>query len=249
MSGLVMVVVLGSMAETNAAVSPERAAQLRKRFEEGCQLVAQNRLEPALEVFAEILREDGQARGSLLMSGLVENRRFRFAEAASHFERFVQLEPDHAQGLMGMVKALHGLGRVEDAEPYRLRLHRLRQTGKSGKLAVMASYEREIIPSTGGGWVSVQEYFDEGELKPRWGWLQMKDERTIQRRLQFVRLPESEAKLLREGNPGLASGPVFALSELVYEAGEFRRTKIHYFLSGSAGYQEVRQRALALLGE
>jgi len=247
-----MLVLAGMLAwggRADGAPTPARAAELRQRFEEGCRLAAEDRLEPALEVFAEILREDGEARGSLLMSGLLENRRFRFAEAAGHLEQFVRLEPDHEQGLMGMVKALHGCGRAGDAEPFRLRLHRLRQTGKSAKLAVMASYEREVIPLPGKGWVSVQEYFDEGELKPRWSWLQMKDERTIQRRLQWVRLPESEAQLLRAGNPGLAPGPVFALSEPLYEGGEFRRTKIHQLLSGSAGYVELRQRVLALLAQ
>ena len=232
-----------------AELSVEQTRQLRQRFEQGCALVAQNRLEAALEIFAGILREDPEARGSLLMSGLVENQRFRFAEAASFFERFVRLEPSHEQGLMGWIKALHGAGRMEEAEPVRLRLIGLRQSGKSAKLQVMASYEREVVPLPGGGWVSVQEYFDEAEMKPRWAWLKMEGGQAMGRRLQLVRLPESEARALRDSYPALAAGPVFALSEPVYEGGEFRRTKIHRFVPGAAGYAEVRAMALAVLAQ
>jgi hypothetical protein len=247
---LVVVAVVCAGGGLRASGVPEgRAKELRQRFEEGCGLVAQNRLEPALEVFAGILREDAEARGSLLMSGLVENRRFRFAEAAGFFERFARLEPAHEQGLMGWIKALHGAGRAADAEPVRLRLIQLRQSGKSAKLRVMASYEREVVPLAGGGWISVQEYFDDAEMKPRWAWLRMKGEPVVERRLQLVRLPEAEAKTLRASNAALAPGPVFALSEPVYEGGEFRRTKIHRFVSGAAGYAEVRGLALDLLAE
>jgi tetratricopeptide (TPR) repeat protein len=236
------------MAGVQAQVSDARAKELRQRFEEGCKLVEQNRLESALEVFAEILREDGKARGSLLMSGLVENQRFRFVEAAGFFERFLQLEPNHEQGLIGAVKAFQGAGRESEGEAYRLRLWRLRQTAKSEKLKVMASYERERIALDGGGWISVQEYFEEGDLKPRWAWLKMRDEKVIARRLQLNRLPEAEAKGLREVNAALAPGPVFVLSEAVYEGGEFQRTQIHRIISGAAPYAEVRAAALAIVG-
>lgn len=246
---VVLAVVCAGDGLRASGVPEGRAKELRQRFEEGCRLVAQNRLEPALEIFASILREDPEARGSLLMSGLVENQRFRFAEAAGFFERFVRLEPTHEQGLMGWIKALHGLGRVEEAEPLRLRLIQLRRSGKSAKLRVMASYEREVVPQAGGAWISVQEYFDEADMRPRWAWLKMKKERVMERHLQLVRLPESEARQLRESNPALGPGPVFALSELVYEGEEFRRAKIHRFVSGAAGYVEVRDLALKVLAE
>ncbi|MDX6766646.1 MAG: hypothetical protein SFU85_07640 [Candidatus Methylacidiphilales bacterium] len=228
-------------------VSPEKAKEFRQRFEAGCKLAADQRIDAALETFAAILAEDPQARGSLLMSGLLLNQQYRFADATTFFSRFAQLEPDHEQGLIGAVKAFHGAGRAEEAEPYRLRLRQLRQLGKSEKLNVMASYEREIIPQTDGRWVSVQEYFEEADLRPKWSFLLLKDEKTIHRRLQLNRMPEGESKIAREANPSFAPGPVYALSEAIYEGGEFKRSKIHRLVSGNIPYSEVRKMALEVL--
>lgn len=239
---------LGLAGVCAAAPTPERAKELRARFKQGCKFVEQNQLEPALGVFAEILQEDPQARGSLLMSGLVENRRFRFTEAAGFFGRFLALEPNHGKGLIGAVKALEGAGRGAEAAPYRERLHALRAKGDGGKLRAMASYEREIIPMAGGRWVSVQEYFDEAELKPRWAFLLMKNEQVIARRVQLNLLPEAEARTLRGGNPALGTGKVYALSEEIRQGGEFKRVKIHRLLGAGSAYPAVRGMALEILG-
>jgi tetratricopeptide (TPR) repeat protein len=247
--GLLLFLLLPLPASSSTpATPPEKAKALRQRFEEGCNLVAQLRLEPALEVFGGILREDPEARGSLLMSGIVLNQLHRFDEAAPFFERFAKLEPNHEQGLIGAVKAFHGAGREAEAEPYRLRLFQLRKSGKSEKLKVLASYEREIIPAADGRWISVQEYFDEADLRPKWAYLQMKDEKTIGRRLQLNLMPENEAKLARAANASFGSGKVYALSEAIYEKGEFKRTKIHRLVSGTTPYPEVKKMALEILG-
>lgn len=230
-----------------AGVSPERAQALRARFTEGCRLVEQNRLEPALEIFAEILREDPQARGSLLMSGLVENRRFRFASAADHLQRFMALEPQHEQGLIGLIKALHSNNRAADAEPYRLRLHHLRSSGKSEKLRAMASFERQIIPLADGQWISAQEYFEEADLRPRWAWLLMKNEQTIARRLSLNRLSSADSAELQSTQPSLGPGRVYALSETLYEKGESRGTKIHRLLPASSTFAETTRLATEIL--
>ncbi len=242
--GLLLILLLPLPTFSAPTTPPEKTKALRQRFEEGCNLVAQLRLEPALEVFGGILREDPEARGSLLMSGIVLNQLHRFAEAAPFFERFVRLEPNHEQGLIGAVKAFHGAGREGDAEPYRLRLFQMRKTGKSEKLKVLASYEREIIPSADGRWISVQEYFDEADLRPKWSYLQMKNEKTIGRRLQLNLMPESEAKLARAANASFGPGKVYTLSEAIYENGEFKRTKIHRLVSGNTPYAEVKRMAL-----
>lgn len=224
--------------------TPDKTQTLRQRFEEGCKLAAQDRPGPALEVFAGILAEDPQARGSLLMSGIILNQQRRFADAAPFFERFARLEPDHEQGLIGTVKAYHSTGRAAEAEPYRLRLFQLRQMGKSPKLKVMASYEREIIGWEDGRWISVQEYFDAVDLRPKWAYLLMKDDKTIARRIQLNLLPEAEAKIARQANPALGQSRVYALSEPIYEGGTFVRTKIHRMVSGDTAYAEAKKMAL-----
>lgn len=244
-AGLLLFLLLPFSA--SAETTPEKTKELRQRFEEGCKLVTQNRIEPALEIFAGILREDPEARGSLLMSGIVLNQQRRFAESAPIFERFAKLEPDHEQGLIGAVKAFQSTDRTAEAEPYRLRLFQLRKLGKSEKLKVMASYEREVIVQKDGHWISVQEYFDEADFQPKWAYLWMKDEKTIGRRLQLNLMPESEAKAVRSGNPSFGPGKVYALSEAIYEGGEFKRTKIHRLVPGNTPYDGVKKMALEVL--
>ena len=229
--------------------TPDKTKELRQRFEDGCKLVSQNRAEPALEIFSGILREDPEARGSLLMSGIVLNQQRRFAEAVPFFQHFTRLEPDHEQGLIGMVKACQSSDRESEAEPYRLHLFQLRQSGKSAKLKVMASYEREVIPRNDGRWVSVQEYFDEADLRPKWAYLLLKDEKTIARRLQLNLLPESEAKIARTNNASFGPGKIYALSEAIYEGGEFKRSKIHRLVSGGTSYAEAKKLALEVFAQ
>ena len=141
------------------SVSAERQQQLREQFLKGKQLVDQKRFLPALEIFKDILKEDAEARGSLLMSGLTYNQLHMFTTAAEYFDRFLALEPNHVAGNMGGLKAYQSSGQQEKAAKSRATLLELQSKGEDPRFKILLSYEREVRKLPSEKVVSIQEAF------------------------------------------------------------------------------------------
>lgn len=212
----------------------EQVADWKKRYQEGVALEKEGKRDEALTVFSKILEEDPGARGSLLMSGLIHIRQGNCGAAMPLLQKFQQLEPDHEGGLIAMIKAHQALGNTEQVELFRKKLLSDRSSGKSSRLKLMLSYEREVILQKNGTTISVQENLDESPGRFIWAYVVLEGKNVMQRRLEWTRI---EA-------PG---GSQYVLGEAKTEKGLTAQYKVHRLLNEQPDYAKAREMALHLL--
>lgn len=230
--------------------SVEKIEAWRLRFKQGVSLLKAGKQQEAFETFQSILEEDPYARGSLFLSGVILNQRFQFKEAGTYFERFLKLEPRHAAGLIGAVKAFQGIGDRDKVTLYLGKLNTLKNGGQDPRLNQMKSFEREIIPLKGGQYVSVQEFFTYkiSKMDNIWSYVLMKKDAPVNRKLEFIPAPPEETKRIRLGNPNVKG--VFLLSESILDAnGSVQDVKIRKMFFHKPKYGEVRDAAVAILSQ
>lgn len=227
-------------------ISEEKKEELRGQFMQGLQFMQQGKYVDALSFFKSNLREDPNAKGSLLMSAVAYVELGQFEEAVENIDPFLKLEPRNSEGLIAGIKSHQGKGNHDEAERLIARLRTLKNEGKDSRLNVMASFERELIPLSGGRKISSQEYFDYtvGKLDPVWRFLLKDSPTNISRKLDFTPAPAEEASILRQQNPDLKG--VYVLSESIYADGKLSNVKIHRFLS-APDYKTVRRYVTEIL--
>jgi tetratricopeptide (TPR) repeat protein len=183
--------------------------ELKQRFEQGRQLYSSGQYEKALELFAKNLAADPNSKGSLLFSSLAYIQLGEFIKANVDLDRFLQLEPRNAEGLIAAIKTKQALGKSNEVEGLRKKLFDDRTAGIDPRLKVMMSYEREVIYQSDGSRISILENF---EPNGNYVWLYLlldKDKKTIKRRLELAAVPTvAKAYVLGEtkGNDANISG-------------------------------------------
>jgi len=209
------------------ASTPEQVIDWKLRFQQGATLAQEGKSNEALAIFTKILSEDPEARGSLLMSGLVHLRKFQFAEALGFIERFRKLEPDHEAGLIGMIKIQQGLGDVAAVEPLRLQLQALRAAGKNPRLQAMWSYEREVLPYKKDYTISVQENLEEQAGRFVWAYVVLDSKNVILRRLEWTKVTMQGATNYALGETKLVNGLTndYKIHRLVKELPDYSKAK------------------------
>jgi len=216
------------------AGTPEQMTDWKKRYQEGVVLEKDGKRDEALAVFSKILEEDPGARGSLLMSGLIHIRKGDCGAALPLLQKFQQLEPDHEGGLIAMIKAHQALGNTEQVELFRRKLLSDRSSGKSSRLKLMLSYEREVILQKDGTTISVQENLDESPGRFIWAYVVLDSKNVMQRRLEWTRIKA----------PG---GAQYVLGEPKTERGLTNQYKVHRLFNEQPDYSKARGLALAIL--
>lgn len=217
------------------AVTPDRQKELRERFLQGKQLVDQKRYLAALDIFKSILQEDPQARGSLLMSGLAYNQLHMFSTASDHFERFLELEPDHLAGNMGALKAYQSSGKSEQALRVRKKLLELQRAGKNPRFQILLSFEREVRKLPNGKIISVQEAFPGKEMYVWKLLLLKKDMTSIDRAIEWKQADSDQKEIM-----GMDHGEeLWILGEPVYQSGELKEYKIRKMHTGPLSYPQA----------
>ena len=235
----------GTLAGTgfSQAISPERQQELRQRFLEGKALVDQKRFLPALSIFKEILSEDPQARGSLLMSGLAYNQLLMFTTAAEYFDQFLGLEPDHLAGNMGGLKAYQSAGQKVKAEQTRSKLLELQSQGKDPRFQILLSYEREVRQRPDEQVVSVQESFPNRESFVWKLLLLKKGMTTIDRTIEWKRGDSAQKEIMAVD----AATDLWILGEPIYQSGELHEYKIRKIHTGPLTYEQAVEIGYELL--
>jgi len=163
--------------------------ELKQRFEQGRELYSSGQYEKALELFAKNLAADPNSKGSLLFSALSYVQMGEFIKANVDIDRFLQLEPNNAEGLIAAIKTKQALGKVNEVENLRKKLFDDRSAGIDPRLKVMMSYEREVIYQSDGSRISILENF---EPSGNYVWLYLlldKDKKTIKRRIELAAVP------------------------------------------------------------
>jgi tetratricopeptide (TPR) repeat protein len=232
----ILSIIFGLLVPVLHAGTPEQVAEWQKRYQQGVQLEKAGKREEALSVFTGILKEDPNAPGSLLMSGLIQTRRFDFASALPFLEKFHELQPDHEGGLIALIKVYQSLGHSDRVEFYRKKLLEDRQSGKNQKLRTLLSYEREVIPRKGldGGYISVQENLEDGPNRFIWAYIMLDEKNRILRRLEWTMLTTP-------------NGTQYVLGEPKVEQGLTQDYKIQRLLTTKPDYARARELALSVL--
>jgi len=219
------------------AVSSERQKELRERFLQGKKLVDQKRFLSGLDIFKEILKEDTQARGSLLMSALTYNQVLMFTTASEYFDRFLALEPDHVAGNMGALKAYQSAGQKGKAIKIRTKLLELQSEGKDPRFDILLSYEREARKLPNEQVVSVQEAFP-GKETFVWKLLLLKKGMTsIERSIEWKQADTSQKEIMGVD----AASELWILGEPVYQSGELKEYKVRKIHTGPLSYGQAVQ--------
>lgn len=219
------------------AVSAERQQELRQRFLEGKALVDRKRFLPALDIFKEILAEDPQARGSLLMSALTYNQLLMFATASEFFDRFLLLEPNHVAGNMGALKAYQSAGREDKARQARTKLLELQREGKDPRFQILLSFEREVRKLPSEQVISVQEAFP-GKEGFIWKLLLLKKGMTsIERAIEWKKADAAQKEIMGVD----AASELWVLGEPIYQSGELKEYRVRKVHSGSLAYDQAVQ--------
>ncbi len=226
-------------------VSAEQQQELRTRFLEGKKLVDQRRFLPALDIFKQILAEDPQARGSLLMSGLSYNQLLLFSKASEYFERFLALEPDHVAGNMGALKAYQSSGQLDKALVVREKLLELQREGKDPRFKILLSFEREARQLPSGKVVSVQEAFPDKEAYTWKLLLLEKDLKSINRSIDWKRADAAQKEIMGAAK----EDELWILGEPIYESGELKEYKVRKIHTGELSYPQAVQIGVDLFSE
>jgi tetratricopeptide (TPR) repeat protein len=150
-----------------------REDNLRLRYQRGCVLEQQGRWSESLQVFQNILREEPEARGSLLMASIVLNKMARYQEAIDYLERFRKLEPDDFRGISHLIQAKQGLKDESAVAQLKAELLALKNRPPAQEgLFGARSYRRERIPlnrEEGGPYMAILEFFNP-EIDPFVEW-------------------------------------------------------------------------------
>jgi len=219
-----------------ASPSAQEQEQLKERFDAARQLVTEEKFEEALRRFEGILEVDPNARGSLLMSGLVHNRLYQFDRAALFFDRFLALEPEHVSGALGALKAYQSSGQEEKADLLRDRVMAFRREGVDPRLSRMLNFEREARRLDDGRAISVLEMFP-GNTSGTWKLVLMgKDLKQILRRMEWKLADSSELALMGMGPD---DPPLWILGEPLYDKEGLSDYKIRKFHEGSLDYRQA----------
>jgi tetratricopeptide (TPR) repeat protein len=228
-----------------------REDNLRLRYQRGRTLDQQGRWTEALQVFQGILKEEPQARGSLLMAGIVLNKMARYTEAVEHLEKFRKLEPKDFRGIVHLIQAKQALKDEAAVAELKAELIKLRNTPPLQEgLADSLSYRRERIPLSteeGGPYMAILEFFNP-ELDPFVEWFAdiYNGDGILRRRLvlayetQTVALDENKKQRIRTSD-AMILGEVRSQEDvpkefIIYERLEKRPT-----------YAEARRAFLQLL--
>jgi len=217
---------------------------LRERFDQGLKQMQQGRYQASLDIFSDILEEDPRARGSLLMSGLINNRLLRFGEASRFFDRFLTLEPDHVSGNLGALKAYQSSGRTAEATAIRNRVLDLWRHRDDPRFEVMISFEREVRALPSGSILSIQEAFP-GKGSYQWKAILMdREPETIHRVLEW-KVADATQRELMEYTP--EDPALWILGEPIYEDGELQSYKVRTIHRGSLSYERAVAEVLPVL--
>ncbi|MDR1304895.1 MAG: tetratricopeptide repeat protein [Verrucomicrobiales bacterium] len=185
-AALTLRLVLPAIAQSAAQPS---VAELKQRFEQGRLLYSSGQYAQALTLFARNLAIDPNSKGSLLFSALACIQLGEFSKANADLDRFLQLEPHNAEGLIAAIKTKQALRRDHEVETLRRRLKEDRAAGLEPRLKVMLSYEREVIYQSDGSRISILENFS-ADGNYLWLYLLLdKDKKTIKRRLELAAVP------------------------------------------------------------
>jgi tetratricopeptide (TPR) repeat protein len=223
-----------SLAQALYSGTPEQVADWKLRFQKGVALEKQGLRDEALAVFTQILAEDPQARGSLLMSGLIHLKQGQAKKALDFLEKFQQLEPTHEGGLIAMIKVHQSLGQMEQVERYRKKMLEERNSKKNPLLAQLLSYEREVVPLADGNSLSILENLEQGPERFIWSYVVLDKKNTVLRRLEWTRIKASTSMQ-------------YALGEAKLQNGLTDQYKIHRLLNEEPDYLKARELALTLL--
>lgn len=175
-------------AEPPASAAPISSAEeemnLRRRFHLGLELFQKGKLTEALALFEQNIAANPQARGSLLMVGIIYNERFEPARALRYLVPFRELEPAHEGALLQTIRSFSG---VKNSAKVRELIEELRQRRlNSPTLQALRSFERERVRHPEGGFISILEIFD-SEDPVRWQFLLSNSRRQIVRLLEYAR--------------------------------------------------------------
>jgi tetratricopeptide (TPR) repeat protein len=227
---------------------PEKVKELQERFARGRALLEQREFKEAREVFAGILKEAPEARGSLVLSGVASVELMEFDKAADFFERFLKLEPNDPIGLIGAIKANQALRKNVKVEALRARLLELKKAGSNNVLNTMGSYERERIPQELGHFIAATEYFAEKPLEPVFMFLLVSPEGRALRRLELVRGSDEATNRARQSHEKLADAVVYFFQEIdLATAGTGDGFKIYRQELSRPTYEQVRSWVLAAI--
>ncbi|MCS7063374.1 MAG: tetratricopeptide repeat protein [Methylacidiphilales bacterium] len=236
---------------TSTKAKITREDNLRMRYDRGRMLDEQGRWSEALQVFLGILREAPEARGSLLMAGIVLNKMARYSEAVAYLERFRKLEPQDFRGVTHLIQARQGL--KDEAAVAALRAElvemRKRQPAQEG-LAGALSYRRERIPLSqqeGGAYMAILEFF-EPDLPPFVEWFGdvYNGEGMLQRRF-LLGYESSEITVANGKKERIRSSDAMILGEVKTEQDEPKEFIVFERLEARPSYAEARAKFLQLL--
>jgi tetratricopeptide (TPR) repeat protein len=228
---------------------PQHAREeLRQRFEQALVLYGQRQWERALRNFQLNLAADAQSRGSLLYGGLTLIHMGKFIEAAIYLDRFVSLEPESPDGLIGAIKAHQALRHDKDVSIYRGRLFSLKESKKDERLNLLRSYEREIVLLAENRQVSCLESLTPNDGGPRFRFLLIEPPAKTLDSLELVPLSPEHTQTLETTMPQWQGKRPHVLARYSRaDAGGFGNLKIEAIFPADAAYEDVRARSLELL--
>jgi Tfp pilus assembly protein PilF len=156
---IVVLFFLSSLGQAQTT-DPAKVAALQARFQAGIALENQGKLKEAREQFLSVVKEEPKARGSLFYIAFTSLRLGEMELAADYINRFREMEPKDFKGLVLAIQINQALKKSVRVETLRKELWELRASGNIPGLTDSASYVRERIEQSGGGVVSVMEFFD-----------------------------------------------------------------------------------------
>lgn len=203
------------------ALDPAKAEALHQRYDQGCQLAKQGKLDEALAVFDGIVKEAPQAKGSLAYAGIVELQLGKPEKALDYLNALYAAAPDDFRSLLLLVQANQALRRDIRVEEFRKKLIALRAAGTPiHGLTDTVAYPREKLFRKDGR-IEFNEFFD-WKQEPHIVWEGVQYDPATDQAARHIILAYNadQSAALAKQDPKMAGVQVFLFGEFVIKDGK-----------------------------
>lgn len=139
-------------------MTPEKRSDFERRFKEAMTALNSGQYSEARSICEGIIKEEPQARGSLLISAMASLELFEPEKAAPRIDAFRKLEPQSPEGILISIEANQALKKTAMVQSLLKDLLELRKTNT--KLKSQPFFTRERFESAPKRVTIIREYYD-----------------------------------------------------------------------------------------
>lgn len=227
-------------------LTPEQVAAYQQRFQQGYDLQQAGKLAEALAIYEGILKEQPDAKRSLLEAGRISLKLNNPTKADTYLSQLHQLEPTFPEAVELLIQANQALKHDVKVAILIKQFQELHKTTDNPAFAQSPGFVREQIRLDNGDTILFTQFFDYTQ-DPNLAWQAqlIGPDEAVKRQLNLF-YDAKAAKDLQSSDPKLSNAAQFILAESVIKDGQVVRVDAYFQMFTLPEYKKVRNSMLAI---